>query len=91
MQWEYRRLLLKANTTPTEDVEKSAVFFYFGKADPDNPDWKDDEVAQLGRDGWELVAAAPVTGGRVKEAPSISWGVSYVIGYSLWFKRPVVS
>jgi hypothetical protein len=90
-QWEYRRLLLKANTVAEEQVQDSAMFLYFGKSSPDPIDWKDDEVTELGRDGWELVAAVPLIGGRVKEAPSNNWGVSYVIGYSLWFKRPLVS
>jgi hypothetical protein len=90
-QWEYKRLLLKANTDSTERTEDRATFLFFGKSDPNLLDWKDDEVAELGRDGWELVAALPVLGGRVKEGPSITWGVTYSIGYSLWFKRPQVS
>jgi hypothetical protein len=88
-RWEYRRLLLKANTVPDEQAQDWATFFYFGRATLDSPDWKDDEIAELGREGWEMVAAVPIIGGRVKEAPSINWGAAYVVGYSLWFKRPL--
>lgn len=89
--WEYKRLLLKANSDAVESADNRATFYYFGKSTSDVLDWKDDEVAELGRDGWELVAVVPIIGGRVKEAPSINWGVTYTIGYSLWFKRAQVS
>lgn len=90
-QWEYKRLLLTANTVPDVQVQDSSTILYFGRSSPDPADWKDEEVSLLGREGWELVSAVPILGGRVKEAPSINWGVAYVVGYSLWFKRPLTS
>jgi hypothetical protein len=87
--WEYRRLLLKAPTDAQEHAEVDATsFFYFGRQEPDTVFWKDDEVAELGREGWELVAVVPIIGGRVRTAPSNNWSISYTIGYTLWFKRP---
>jgi hypothetical protein len=88
-KWEYKRLILRVPTDSVDYPEGGGTFHYFGKAEPDGSFWMDDEIAMLGHDGWEMVAAVPLVGGRVKEYPSNNWGVSYVFGYSLWFKRPI--
>jgi len=88
-QWEYKRVYLKGDTSSSTNGDPGAFFFYFAKANSDGSQWQDEQLADLGKAGWELVAAVPLTGGRVKEAPSINWGVTYTIGVMLWLKRPL--
>lgn len=90
-RWEYKRLYIKDDTSASDRVVSGATFLFFGKANSEELQWHDDSIADLGREGWELVTAVPLTGGCVKEAASINWGVSYTLGVMLWFKRPLSS
>lgn len=52
-------------------------------------------LAQLGREGWELVSVQPVVKGEVKignqNAQGWAYGIALPTGYLLFFKRPISS
>lgn len=86
-RWEHTRLFITVKAEPVERIINAATFFYYVQNEA--IDWRDDEVTRLGATvgNWSLRCRSWAQ--RVKEkTPSITWGIGYVIGYSLWFKRP---
>ncbi|MCI0558925.1 MAG: hypothetical protein MN733_10550 [Nitrososphaera sp.] len=87
-KWEYKRIVVQSNSeTRTDKGFLKSTYYYFGRLE--GGDWKEREIEQLGRDGWELVGVVPLVGGCVRDTVDVSWGVSYTIGACLLFKRPL--
>ena len=83
--WEYARLVI--NWVDINYTNCKCTLFLPGgrkelSSDKSADAWSffDKRVAELGKDGWELVSVAPLAGG-LGNATTSSW--------HLWFKRPL--
>ncbi|KRP61036.1 hypothetical protein [Pseudomonas orientalis] len=88
--------------SPFQYVVRTKKLFMFKSEEPTTePDTqgfledseRQNRLAQLGSEGWELVSVQPVVKGEVKvgnqNAQGWGYGFALPIGYLLFFKRPI--
>ncbi|WP_016969208.1 hypothetical protein [Pseudomonas tolaasii] len=88
--------------SPFQYIVRTKKLFMFKSeeptTEPDTQGFLQDQerqqrLAQLGREGWELISVQPVVRGEIKvgnqNAQGWAYGIALPTGYLMFFKRPL--